>query len=324
MEYSYHTLVLLAGVAIAGLSLVGAIAVGPYGRRGLRLALVAVAFVSLLGSGAWLVSYLSLIEQRRSIETRLSELRAQALSAGSTLACLDRTGTAIETACAQRLFAAPEVLAAANYYTATRLNLLMEAARYAGPRTPQFDDAVTVLRRSLQQDPFGLTANVLMLREGCQPARCEAIALFDDPTSLWTNMREKAFDANVARYARGWPSQTPAAPPGPAAGVPALPPVTPPTGAETRAPIPDKYTLPSAATIPPVSIMNDEPPERAAPPAAKDRPSAQQGAPAAATEQPTTSAPTTLPTTPPAAERPARPQREKKRTNAPLSIAPAQ
>ena len=37
LEYSYHSLILLVGFAVAGLALVGAIAVGPYGRRGVRI-----------------------------------------------------------------------------------------------------------------------------------------------------------------------------------------------------------------------------------------------------------------------------------------------
>src|SRR5688572_19803247 len=107
-------MVLLLGVAIAGLALVGFIAVGPYGRRSLRVTLAAVSALALFASVAWLAVYLGLIEERRAIETRLSELRAQALSTGSPLACLEHTGGAVDAACAQRLFASPETLAAAN------------------------------------------------------------------------------------------------------------------------------------------------------------------------------------------------------------------
>jgi hypothetical protein len=111
LEYWHHPLVLLLGIVVAGLSLFGAIAIGPYGRSSAHVALAAVAFAAVLGSAFWLFSYFGLVEQRRSIETRLAELRAQALSGGSTLACLDRAGDAVETACAQMLFAAPETLA---------------------------------------------------------------------------------------------------------------------------------------------------------------------------------------------------------------------
>ena len=176
MEYSYHSLILLVGFAVAGLALFGAIAVGPYGRRGVRSTLALLSFAAFVGSAFWLLTYLGLIDQRRAIEARLAELRAQALSPGSTLACLERTGEIVETACAQTLFAAPETLAAANAYTAARLDCVIAAARYTGPRTQQFGDTVAALQRSLQQDPFGLTANMLVRREGCTAERCDAIA----------------------------------------------------------------------------------------------------------------------------------------------------
>ena len=164
MEYSYHILVLLSGVALAGLTLFGAVAVGPYGRRSVRLTLVLISCAATIGTALWFVTYLGLIEQRRAIEVRLAELRAQAISPGSAFACLERAGDAVSAACEQTLFSAAVTLAAANFYTAARLDLLVAAARYSGPRTPQFDDAVAALQLSLQQDPFGLTANTLVLK----------------------------------------------------------------------------------------------------------------------------------------------------------------
>ncbi len=317
LGFSYHSIILLIGIAVAGLSLVGAIGVGPYGRRGVRLMLVAISFAAFLGSAFWFTVYLGFIEQRRSIETRLSELRGQALGTGS-LACLERAGGIVEAACAQAIFAGPETLAAANLYTAARLDLLAAATRYAGPRTPQFDEAVDSLTASLQQDPFGLTANVLMLRKGCTAERCEDIAIFRDPAQLWSNIRQKSFDANVARHSAGW--RTPGTAALPAAATPGL---IAPTGSETRAPIPEKYTLPSAASIPPVSIMTDEPARGAdpAPPPVKERPSSPRQ-PAGATardEQTPGPAPATTSSTP---ERPAPARREKQRPNAPLAISP--
>jgi hypothetical protein len=318
LEYSYHSLIVLVGVAVAGLALVAAIAVGPYGRRGVRVAWGLLSFAALLATAGWLMFYLGWIDQRRAIEARLAELRTQALSAGSTLACLERTGETVEGACAQTLFAAPETLAAANVYTSARLDMLIAAARYSGPRTPQFDDAVMALRRSLQQDPFGLTANILVRREGCTAERCEALALFSEPARLLDNIRQKAFDTNVARHAANWRA------PGAAAPAPA-PGTIAPTGGETRAPIPDKYTLPSSASIPPVSIMTDEPARPPAPPA-KDRPippapavaatppAEQQAAPPAEAAQP-------------AAPRPSAPKQQRRETtrpSAPLSITPKQ
>jgi hypothetical protein len=319
LEFSYHSLILLVGFAVAGLALFAAIAVGPYGRRGVRVTLAMLSFIALLGSVGFLMFYLGWIDQRRAIETRLAELRAQALSAGSTLACLERTGEMVEGACAQALFAAPETLAAANVYTSTRLDMLMAAARYAGPRSAQFDDAIMAVRRSLQQDPFGLTANILMRREGCTAERCEALALFSDPTRLMDNIRQKVFDAHVARHAANW-----RAPGAPAPAATTAAPATAPMSGETRAPIPDKYTLPSSASIPPVSIMNEEPARPPAPPPARERVTAPaSAAPAAAPEQ--LAAPPAVaaqPTAPPAAA--PRQQRRETRPSAPLSITPKQ
>ena len=317
MELSYHSILLLAGVAVTGLALLGAIVVGPYGRRGVRITLATVSVVAFLATAFWLTVYLSLIEQRRSIEARLSELRGQALAAGSALACLEHTGDAVDTACAQKIFATPEILAAAGFYTSARLDLLFAALRYSGPPSPQFDDAIRSLKASLQQDALGFTANVLALRHGCSTEQCRALAAFENPERLRNNIRQRVFDANVARYASAWGTQTPSA------GLTPVAPAGAPAGAEPRAPIPEKYSLPSAASIPPVSIMNEEPTERSlpSPPSGNDRPniaptsaapsSRREQAPAAATAAP-----------PSPAEKQAPARREKMRPSAPLSISP--
>jgi hypothetical protein len=98
-----------------------------------------------------------------------------------------------------------------------------------------------------------------------------------------------------------------------------------PTDTEgSRAPIPDKYTLPSAASIPPVSIMSDEPPERPNSAPAKDRSAAPPPRPVAAapvTEQTLAPQPATPPVEPGAPDKQA-PRRDKGRPAAPLSIVP--
>lgn len=316
LEFSNHILILLAGVAFAGVTAFGAFAVGPYGRRSVRLTLAFLSFAALLGSAGWLAAYVGWIEQRQAIEARLSELRAQALSASSMLACLEGAGDAIEKACEQAVFATPEALAAANVYTNTRFELLTSAARYSGPRTPQFDQAIGALRRSLEQDPFGLTANALVLRAGCTAARCDAFALFGEQARVRENVRQKTYDAIVARHSANWRTtgSAPAASAAPVATGAAPPAIA--TGGETRAPIPDKYTLPSSSSIPPVSIMQDEPERRAAPAA----PTQDAAAPAPPTTPPSASAPTALSPGPARQKQPAR--RETTRPNAPLSINP--
>ena len=312
-EISYHLLILVAGFAVAMLAFVIALAVGPYGRRGVRFTFGSIALIAFVGSVAWLVVYLGMIEQRRAIEERIAALRTQATASG-TLACLERAAEALQASCAQSLFASPGVISSAGIYTASRLDAMKAARRYSGPRTPQFDDAVATLERALQEDPFGLAADILVRREGCTAQRCEALSLFSDSARLADNIRNKTFDANVARYTAAWGAPQPGAPQT-AAPVPEIT----PSGA-TRAPIPDKYELPSAASIPPVSIMTDEPPQRAAPaPAAKDRPAAppqEAAAPAAGTAAPPVQAETQ-----PAAQKKSAP-RQPKQPNAPLSITP--
>jgi hypothetical protein len=313
-EISYHLLILIAGLAVAALALVVALAVGPYGRRGVRFTFGFIALVAFVGSAAWLAVYLGMVEQRRAIEERIAALRAQAMASGP-LACLERGAEALQASCAQSLFASPGAISSAGIYTASRLDAMKAARHYSGPRTPQFDDVVVALERSLQEDPFGLAADILVRREGCTAQRCEALSLFADPARLADNIRNKTFDANVARYASAWSAPQPAA--GPSVSAPAS--TITPSGL-TRAPIPDRYELPSAASIPPVSIMTDEPPQRATPaPAAKDRPAApaqEAAAPAAETAAPPVPA-----EMPPAAQKKSAPRRPAQQ-NAPLSIAP--
>jgi hypothetical protein len=309
-EISHHLLILIVGFAVAAIALVVALAVGPYGRRGVRFTFGSIALIAFVGSVAWLVVYLGMIQQRRAIEERIAVLRTEAMASGA-LACLERTAEALQASCAQSLFASPGVISSAGIYTASRLDAMKAARRYSGPRTPQFDDAVATLERSLQEDPFGLAADILVRRESCTAQRCDALSLFADPARLADNIRNKTFDANVARYTAAWGTPQGAAP----AGAP-VPAITP--GGETRAPIPDKYQLPSAASIPPVSIMTDEPPRAAPAPAAKDRPAAPQEAAAPAAEAPT---PPAQAETPPAAQKKSAPRRPQQQ-NVPLSITP--
>ena len=309
LEYSHHSLIVLAGFAVAALALFGAIAVGPYGRRGVRPALTLISFAAFAGSAFWLFTYLGMIDQRRAIEARLAELRAQALSPGSALACLERTGAIVETACAQALFAAPETLAAANAYTAARLDAVTAAVQFSGPRTPQFGDdrpgnatvaAAGSVRPDRQcADAAGLHGAGLQRHRGAHRPRPR---LGQHPPEDIRG-EPRPLRGRLAGAGRGSTGG-----------------LTAPTGGETRAPIPDKYTLPSSSSIPPVSIMNDEPLRPAPPPAvAKDRPASPPPPSQAAAEPPPASAPAALPRP----KQPAKQQRrETQRSNAPLSIAP--
>src|ERR1043165_5887760 len=84
LGFSPHLLILLAGFALALLALIGFFAVGPYGRRGVRFMCGIVALAAFAGSAAYLVIYFGMIDQRHAIETRIADLRAQAMTAVRT------------------------------------------------------------------------------------------------------------------------------------------------------------------------------------------------------------------------------------------------
>jgi hypothetical protein len=119
------------------------------------------------------------------------------------------------------------------------------------------DPVLTALRGKLEQDRFGFVAQVLASR-GCSAAQCEAFTLFTDPSRIIANLKSRAFETIVARHAPGWPQSKPGTAPSaqasPPAPVAAAPPAgnSAPTGGST-------INFPSAASIPPVSIMTEEP-----------------------------------------------------------------
>ena len=298
MELSLHGLAILLGVAIAGLAAAAAIAVGPYGRRGLRLAFSLISFAAVLATSAWIWIYLGFIDQRRSMEARLVELRGQALASGSALACLERAETVLTSACEQMLFATPDFLSAATLYTGARLDLLEAATSYRGPRTPHFNLEVAGLQRSLQSDTFGLTAYILTVRRGCTIEHCESLSLFEQPQNVQANLQQRAFEANAARYANYWRAT-------PSDSVRTLdsaraPTTSAPSEGSGRAPG-SGYSFPYS--VPPASIMNDEPEDRSPPPPPKE------AVPQAAVSKQN---PETVS------------RRDIKRQNAPLSIVPKQ
>ena len=268
-------MILPAVLTAAGLAALGALVAWQPRNVGPRLVFAAVAVMLAAGSAVWLISDSQQLEQRRAIEARLAELRAQGLASGSTLACLESVSEAVDSGCEQTLFAAPEALAAASVYRAAQFDLLADALKFSGPRDAVFERNVAALRRSLQEDRFGLLANVLAAREGCSMDRCDLLVLFNDPTRIQENLQRQAFDQHVVRHAGSWRALTAA----PASTAPAsaatVSTVAPTAVAETKPTIPDKYVLPSAASIPPVSIMDDEPKANAAAQtAAKGDPSA--------------------------------------------------
>jgi hypothetical protein len=198
--------------------------------------------------------------ERRALAQRSAQLTGEAMAPGSTLACLDgAAGETVENACEKTVFAGPQFTAAAVAYMAARLTLLSDGLAFARHSDPDFAVSLAGLRRAIELDRFGIAAHVLAVRDGCTAERCDAFALLDDANVIKSNLKAQVFDQYVSRYAANWNKNAATAPvadrlPGAMAPVAILP------EAPAKAPVPDKYDLPSSASIPPVSIMNPEPP----------------------------------------------------------------
>lgn len=190
--------------------------------------------------------------ERQSLEARARELQAAALAPGSALACLDAPAGQITEGCEQALFATPQSTAAAIALTSARVALLVDGARMAPRRDRGAEVVPAGLRRALELDPFGIVAHVLAAHYGCSSEKCEPLGLLRDASRVQTNLREATFDGILARHAATWAAHG-TRPQGSASES---------TASAARAgpsPVPPGFNLPSADSIPPVSIMNPEP-----------------------------------------------------------------
>jgi hypothetical protein len=225
---------------------------GPIGIAA-RVALV------LIGAGAAFIvldgwSRLGLAAERHALEARAQDLLLRAATPGSAFACLDSiAGDAVETACEKALFQTPEATAAALSYVAAELTLLTDFAVHLRRTGSEVPVALADLRRSVEGDRFGLVARVLAVRDGCTPSACAAFALLADSGRITINLAERNYDLYVARHATAWPAGAKS----PVAAVTqgAEGEAQPPTASTPRAGL----FFPSAASIPPVTIMNAEP-----------------------------------------------------------------
>ncbi len=252
-----------------------------------------------------------------------AEEAASARGAGATaalpaLACIDDlAGDSVESACERILFGSPDHVAAAVSYAAARLGRLTalgDAAAASKVMTPE----AQALRRAIERDRYGLVAHVLVARDGCTAAVCAAYQSLTDRRQIAANIEGRVYEGHVARYAPSWNTASNIGGAGtvvPAAAVDAglasVPgePAAAPTGRPTNA------EFPSAASIPPVSIMTPEPPTASTSPAT---------APAAASPQPR---PAAAPKATPKAAPKAAASSAKRRTNTappppPVQIAP--
>ena len=228
--------------------------------------LVAVFGVLLL---TWVVfdrlSARDAAEQRRSFQTRLAELNGHSLAPASPLSCLDGlAGDAFDEPCEKAIFASPESAAAAVSLMAGRMSLLREAVTLGASGDGYYEPVIAELRRSLEPDRFGFVAQALATGEQCKPDACEALSLLKDARRVNANLGDRTFETYVGRYVAEWLTRqgAPAVASNPAPKQAAAPGATATPSEHAKvAPVASSVTVdfPSAASIPPVSIMNNEP-----------------------------------------------------------------
>ena len=197
--------------------------------------------------------------ERRALVQRSAALSVSALAPGSALTCLDgAAGETIENACEKKIFADPQSAASAVVYTAARLTLLADANALT-QNDFSFGDAFAAVRRAVELDRYGIAAHVLANRDGCTAENCAAFAWLRDTGVLKANLKAQAFDTYVGRYAAAWNTAPAVAEKAPPADAPVPVASTPEQAGPANVPVSSKYDFPSAASIPPVSIMNPEP-----------------------------------------------------------------
>lgn len=222
--------------------------------------------------------------ERQALIARNAALTRAALAPGSALACLDGdAGEKAGDACEPAVFAGAPAVAAAVAFVAERLSILEAAFALARQGDTEVMAALAGARRAVELDRYGLAAHVLAVRDGCTVAQCPPLAIFTDATVLKANLKAQAFETYVARYAPHWakpgeptPPAAATAPTPPAAAqaaqpAPAVASEPPHDTAGTARPVDERWTFPSADSIPAVSIMNAEPklPKAAEPPEPK-------------------------------------------------------
>jgi hypothetical protein len=213
---------------------------------------------------------LDVAAERRAIDARAAELAAHAIAPGSALTCLDAVSMPVETACEKALFATPEAVAAAVAYVEARFLLFVASAALAA-RDPSYQPAVERLRRGLEEDRFGLVAQLFSMR-GCNPTDCADFAVLRDARRIVANMKGNVFASHVAAHGLAWnPAGSSSAIaagsllPSPATARPSSEMLPSPPGSTTAVTTPasggtvrPRYEYPSADTIPPISIMDPE------------------------------------------------------------------
>ncbi|AWM01763.1 hypothetical protein [Bradyrhizobium amphicarpaeae] len=235
-----------------------------------------------------------------------TEARAQnnaVMASLPALSCLDDlAGDAVAIGCEKALFGSPDAAAAAVSYTASRIDRLTALGDAATAEKSLTTD-MKVLRKALEHDRYGLVAQVLVVRDGCTQFDCAAFRSLTDQQQVAANMDSHLYDTLVARHAPTWNAPA-TVPPMPATAALAGLPPSMPTGKPTSA------EFPSAASTPPVSIMNPEPTA-----------TTRQAAPANAAPAPRAPAAASAQAPPPAARKPPAPKAARAPA-APVPLAP--
>ena len=225
------------------------------------LTAIAVAAIAVIGVLERMATNERMAEQR-ALLLRHTQLSMSAVAPGSALACLEgAAGEQIETACEKAVFADAQSAASAVTYIGARLSLLSDLFAATQRGGPDLQAVLASTRRAIELDRYGIAAHVLAVRDGCTAERCAAFAMFQDTGTLKANLKVHAFDTYVGRYAADWGKREPADKQ-PQAAIPSQSPVASagPEVLPSGHPVDSRYDFPSAASIPPVSIMNSEPP----------------------------------------------------------------
>lgn len=217
-------------------------------------AVLALLIVYVLESPGWRSREIG------SLRERHSDLRARVYGSNSIQGCLEPgLGNAVEAGCEAAIFADPGALAAAVALSSERLAFLSDALKVRAPRSSDLHGAIRDTGQALAQDRFGIVAYLLRTQRGCNPDVCPEFSLLQDPARVRENMARRHFEATLARYRRD--PGAPQAAEAPETGVPSanlLPPSAATPEGSTGKPLPPTYTLPSADSIPRISIMIEE------------------------------------------------------------------
>ena len=304
-----------SGVALALLVVMTIFAVARAGGARTVIALIGIAALAYAGWVGWTLAEHAAVSQRNAEREALAQ-RAMALAAsaqapGTALGCLaGMAGEQVEIACERAVFATPDTVAAAVTHVATQIGLLADAIAAAQANDTRYDTIIGAARRGLEADRYGIVAHVLLQEDNCSAEQCEILNLLSDANRVRSNLREKPFNALVAKYAPSWANARLGPPVADLSR--ALPSSAP--GSPSGVPVSSKYEFPSSSSIPPVNIMGSETSPSSAPPAAGAQAPAAPGASPAAAEAP--------PVPPRRPANAARPRAPRAATGAPAATPP--